>query len=208
VTGRRLAAFAGVVVIGHHTGTALAPLGDVGPTRWADWVDLVLPYALLGAAAWVLLGVRASRQAWWLLGLGAVVYTQGHGIHLAANSIGNTQPHTDVVLLWDEYLGHYLWYGGLGVVVAALVVGVRDTAVSAGGWALAVLFALTLTTNAIEGQAVPLCAAIALAFVVRSRSLLVRVVYGLNLGLLAAWVAYWALVEGRWSPEFTELGWV
>lgn len=208
MTGRRLAAFAAVVVVGHHTGTALAPLGDIGPTRWADWVDIALPYALLGTAAWVLAGAGAGRRAWLLLGIGAVVYTQGHGIHLAANSIGNTQPHTDVVTLWDEHVGHYLWYGGLAVVVAALVVGVRDVAVTAGGWVLALLVAITLSTNAIEGQAVPLMAAAAIGFLLGSRSRLVQVVYGTNLLLLVGWVAYWAIAESRWSPEFTELGWV
>lgn len=206
--GRRLAVFAVVMVIGHHTGTALAPLGEVGPTRWADWVDVLLPYALLGAAAWVLAAAQASRRAWLLLGVAAVVYTQGHGLHLAANSISNVEGHSDVITLWDEYMGHYVWYGGLALVVAALVAGVRDVAVSPWGWVLAVLFALTLSTNAIEGQAVPLMIGVAVAFLLRSRSQLVRGVYGLHLGLLVGWVAYWAVAEGRWSPEFTELGWI
>ncbi len=207
-TRRWLAVFAVVVVIGHHTGTMLAPLGSVGPTRWADWVDLFLPYLLVGAAAMVLLRAQASRQAWVVLGVGALVYTQGHGLHLAANSVGNEVGHAAVISLWDEYVGHYIWYFGLAVVVAALVLAVRDVVVSWGGWVLAGLFALTLSTNAIEGQTVPLSAALAVAFLLVSRSLLVRVVYGAHLGLLVAWVAWWAVTEGRWSPEFTDLGWI
>lgn len=206
-TQRWLFVFGVVYVIGHHTGTALAPLGDVGPTRWADWVDLLLPYLLIGSAAMVLVHARASRRAWLVLGVGALVYTQGHGIHLAANSVGNQVGHADVVTLWDEYVGHYLWYLGLAGLIAALVITVKVVDVVPLGWGLAGLFALTLTTNAIEGQTVPLSAALALGFLVARSHALVRLVYGSHLALLVLWVAYWALVEGRWSPEFTELGW-
>lgn len=207
MTSRWLAALAVVYVVGHHTGTALAPLGGVGPTRWADWVDLLLPYALLGCAAMVLARAGAPRRAWVVLGAGALVYTQGHGIHLAANSIGNELGHAPVITLWDEQVGHYLWYLGVAVVVAALVLGVRELRPSRLGWVLAALVALTLTTNAIEGQSVPLSAALAVGFVVRGRLTVIRWVYAAHLALLVAWVAYWGIAEGRWSPEFTDLGW-
>jgi hypothetical protein len=203
-----LVGFGLVYVVGHHTGTALAPLGEVGPTRWADWVDLLLPYLLVGAAATVLLRAGAGSRAWLVLGAGAVLYTQGHGIHLAANSVGNELGHADVITLWDEYLGHYLWYAGFAVLVLALVLGLRQVRVSPWGWVVAALCALTLTSNAIEGQSVPLSALLAVAFVVRGRHLVVRSVYGAHLLLLVVWVVYWAVAEGRWSPEFTELGWV
>jgi hypothetical protein len=205
--GRWLAVLALVYVVGHHTGTALAPLGRIGPTRWADWVDLLLPYALLGSAAMVLTRAGAPRATWVVLGVGAVVYAQGHGIHLAANSIGNEVGHAPVITLWDEHVGHYVWYLGVALVAAALVLGVPELRPSRTGWVLAGLVALTLTTNAIEGQSVPLSAALAVGFVVRGRLLAVRAVYGAHLVLLVLWVAYWALAEGRWSPEFTELGW-
>jgi hypothetical protein len=205
---RWLSWFAVVFVLGHHTGTGLAPLGSVGPTRWADWVDLALPYALVGAAAMVLLRAGADRRAWAVLGVGALLYTQGHGIHLAANSVGNEVGHPSVVTLWDELVGHYLWYGGFAVVVLALVHALPDVRVSTTGWVLAGLAALTLSTNAVEGQTVVLSAVLALAFLTRARQPLARVTYGLHLLLLVGWVAYWAVAEGRWSPEFTELGWV
>ena len=196
-----------VYVVGHHTGTALGPLGGVGDTRWADWVDLFLPYALIGTAAAVLVAARARPTAWAVFGAGAVVYAQGHGIHLAANSIGNELGHAPVITLWDEHVGHYLWYLGLALLVASLVIGVRLLDVRPWGWGLALLVALTLTTNAIEGQSVPLSAALALAFVVRGRHLVVRWLYAFHLTMLIAWVAYWWATEGRWSPEFTQLGW-
>ena len=206
-TQRWLGVFAAVFVVGHHTGIALAPLGSVGPTRWADWVDLLLPYGLIGAAAMVLSGAQASRRAWVLLGVGALVYTQGHAIHLAANSVGNELGHATVITLWDEQVGHYVWYLGLALLVAALVVGVHAVELSSWGWVVAGLIALTLTTNAIEGQTVVLSGALAAAFVARGRHRVVRGIYASHLLLLIAWAAYWALAEGRWSPEFTELGW-
>lgn len=205
---RWLVGFALVFVVGHHTGTALGPLGEVGPTRWADWVDLLLPYLLIGSAALVLREAGAGRTAWLVLGAGAILYTQGHGIHLAANSVGNELGHADVITLWDEYLGHYLWYGGFALLVVGLALGVREVRVSPAGWFVAALCAVTLTSNAIEGQTVPLSAAIAVAFLLRGRHRLVQVVYGAHLALLVGWVAYWALAEGRWSPEFTDLGWI
>lgn len=208
MTQRWFGVLAVVYVVGHHTGTALAPLGGIGPTRWADWVDLFLPYALLACAAMVLLRAEAPRRAWVVLGVAGVVYTQGHGIHLAANSIGNELGHAPVITLWDEHLGHYLWYLGVALVAAALALGVRTLELSRMGWVLASLVALTLTTNAIEGQSVPLSAVLAVGLVAWARLGAVRVVYAAHLVLLAAWVAYWAIAEGRWSPEFTELGWV
>jgi hypothetical protein len=205
---RWLVGFAAAFVLGHHTGTGLAWLGEVGPTRWADWVDLALPYVILGLASMVLWRAGAARLPWVVLGVGGVVYTQGHGIHLAANSIGNELGHPPVVTLWDEVLGHYLWYGGFALVVAALALALPELRVTRPGWLLACLVALTLSTNAVEGQTVVLSAAIALAFLLLSRQAVVRFVYGFHVLLLAGWVGYWAIAEGRWSPEFTELGWV
>ena len=205
---RWLAVLGVVYVLGHHTGTALGPLGGIGPTRWADWVDLLLPYLLVGSAAMVLRAAGATQRAWLVLGAGGLLYTQGHGIHLAANSVGNELGHAEVITLWDEHVGHYLWYAGLAVLVLALVLALPRVEVTVAGWVLAALAALTLTTNAIEGQSVPLSAALALGFVLRGRPPLVRVVYTAHAVLLVAWVGYWALAEGRWSPEFTELGWV
>lgn len=208
VTQRWFGVLTAVYVVGHHTGTALAPLGGIGPTRWADWVDLLLPYALLAAAAMVLLRAEAPRTAWVALGAAGIVYTQGHALHLAANSIGNEVGHAPVITIWDEQVGHYLWYLGVALVVVALVLGVPELRLGRLGWVLAALVALTLTTNAIEGQSVPLSAALAVGLLAWARLGAVRVVYAAHLVLLVAWVGYWAVFEGRWSPEFTELGWV
>ncbi len=66
-------------------------MGDT-ETRWADWIDLLTPYVVTGAAGGALRGAGASRGTWALFWFGTVMYTQGHGIHLAANSINNVLP--------------------------------------------------------------------------------------------------------------------
>jgi hypothetical protein len=206
----RLAAFAVAVVIGHHTGVMLEPLGEVGTTRWADWIDLAVPYAVIGAAAAILVAARAHGRTWVAFAAGAVAYTQGQGIHLAANSIANADPG-DTAHLWDEVVGHYLWHGGLLVVVGAIALAADRYPLpsSALRHALALLFGATLFTNAVEGGTAILSLAAALAFVtwgMRRRGrlgwLLVPA-YGLSLAALAAWGAYW---QG-W-PQFSELGWI
>jgi hypothetical protein len=139
----------------HHVGVALAPLGSVGPTRWADWVDLATPYAVLLPAAAALARARASRRAWALYLVGAVTYADGHGIHLSANSVGNVAPGQPAHL-WDEVVGHYLWYAGISVVFAALaiVLARQHGPAGVGGYALAALVGVTHATNSLEGGTV------------------------------------------------------
>jgi hypothetical protein len=206
----RLAAFAAAVVAGHHTGILLEPLGEVGTTRWADWIDLAVPYAVVGLAGAVLATASSGRAAWVVLALGGLVYTQGHGIHLAANSIANVDPG-DTAHLWDEVVGHYAWHGGLAVVVAAMALAVDRLPVPrTRRWVpLAVLFGFTVFTNSVEGGTALLGIAMALVFVawgVRRRGqigwLLVPT-FGVTLAGLVGWGAYW-----RGFPQFSELGWI
>jgi hypothetical protein len=208
--GRWVAAFAAVVDVGHHTGFLLEPLGEVGATRWADWVDLALPYAVIGAAAGALATVDARPRAWLVLGAAAIVYTQGHGIHLAANSIANVDP-SRAAHLWDEVVGHYLWYGGLVGIVAALAValGHLPRPRSRLQHLLVLVFGLTVFTNSVEGGTPWLGLLASVVFLAwalprrdRAPGLLV-LPYAVAAIALLAWGVYW-----RGFPQFTELGWV
>jgi hypothetical protein len=200
--------------VSHHVGTLFAGLGDVGDTqtRWADWIDLATPYVVTGAAAAALRAARASRVAWTVFWFAAVLYTQGHGIHLAANSIGNAVPGTQQpAYLWDEHVGHYLWYTGFALLVATLAATLSERR-HRGGLAahvLALLVGFTNFTNSVEGQTPALGIAIAVVFTVWglvTRDGLGRVLftaYGFSLLLFAAF--------GLWQggfPEFSELGWI
>ncbi len=207
-TGRWLAGCAIAVIVGHHVGTIFGPLGRLGyGTEWQDWIDLLTPYAVLGCALAGLLAAGASRRTWVLAGVGAIAYVQGHGIHLAANSISNALGKEQPTYLWDEVVGHYLWYGGLFLVVAALAAALSDRPVtSLWRWPLAVLFGITTATNGIEGQTALFSLVVSLGFAAwgwRRGSSLLLASYGLTALLIGGWGLYW-----QGFPEFSELGWI
>lgn len=219
VVDRRAGGFGGWLVllaigyaVSHHVGTLFAGLGDVGDTqtRWADWIDLATPYVVTGAVAGALRAARASRLTWTVFWFAAVLYTQGHGIHLAANSVGNVAPGQPAYL-WDEHVGHYLWYGGFALLVAALAATVaeRRHRGGVGAHVLALLVGFTNFTNAIEGQTPVLGIAVAAVFVVwglvtrDSLGRLLLTAYAFSLLLFAAF-GFW---QGGF-PEFSTLGWI
>ena len=153
-TVRAWTALLAVVAVGHHLGTLTAPLGELGDIQAADLLDLLLPYAVVAAAGVALLAVPRTAQVVGVAGL--LLYVQGHGIHLAANSIAERQP-SDTAFFWDELAGHAIWYAGLYLVLAALLVG-RAVTTPPGPvrLVLSVAVGVTFATNALGGHAVPL----------------------------------------------------
>ncbi len=166
---RWLGWFALAVIVGMQAGTVFKPLGTVGETRVADWVDLLTPFAILGCAAMVLVRAEASRGQWVLFGIGGITFTLGHGLHLAANSVSNVADtvvaKATIVHLWDEVVSHYIWYTGLFLVMAAMAWALRaqEFRVGAVDVVVALLVAVTLVNTYIEGgtpwlgMAVPRC---------------------------------------------------
>ena len=213
---RWLGWFAVAVIIGQHAGVLFKPLGSAGRgTEWADWIDLLTPYAVIGTALAVLLAAEADRRTWLLAAFGALAYAQGGGIHLAANSVGNARGNGQPVHLWDEVVGHYLSYAGLFLLVAALArVLVARPRPGPLGWPLAVLFGVTTANNGIEGGTPYFSLAASLAFVGwgwrhrRGSGWLLVTAYGVAAALMIGWGVYWALAEGRSFPQFSELGWI
>lgn len=218
---RWLGWFALAVIIGMQAGTVFTPLGTLGETRVADWVDLLTPFAVLGCAAMVLVRAGASRGQWVLLGVGGITFTLGHGLHLAANSISNVADtvvaEASIVHLWDEVVSHYVWYTGLFLAMAAVAWAVRDRALRVGGvdMLVAVLVAVTLVNTYIEGGVPWLGLAFLAAGVVAGLlwrpaavSRLLLVVGGVGLVLLLGWGLYWFAADGSVFPEFSELGWI
>lgn len=221
-----MAALAVAVVVFMQIGTVARPLGDLGPTRTADWLDLLTPWAVVGAAGWVLLRCRrlTGRErpdvvSWGLLAAGGVAFAEGKGLHLAGNSVGNADPVgrvADVAHLWDEAVGHWLWYLGLLLVLAAVVrtvVGrspalLRTTAV---GLVLAVLTGFSLANTWIEGQTPWLGLVAAAGFTawgLRNRArggIPVAVAAGVALLQLAGWGLYWWLTDGLVYPEYYDV---
>lgn len=203
----------GYVVL-HHAGTIFAGLDDVADTktRWADWIDLLTPYVVTGAAGGALRAGGASRGTWTLFWFGAVLYTQGHGIHLAANSVDNALPgNPEPAYLWDEHVGHWLWYVGFYLLVVALALALADRRPRGGpiAYLLAGLVGFTNFTNSVEGQTPWLGIGAAVVFTLWG--LLTR--DGMGRFLLTAYAVSLALfaVFGLWQggfPEFSELGWI
>jgi hypothetical protein len=217
----RLGWLALAVIIGMQAGTVFRPLGDAGDTRVADWVDLLTPYAVLGAAAAVLLRVGASRSSWVLFGAGAVAFALGKGLHIAANSVGNVDDPalsgSEVVHLWDEVVSHLIWYTGLFLVLVAVASALRGVGFHVGpvDHVVAGLVAVTLTNTYIEG-AQPVLGLVFLTSLLvlglRARpepvSRLLLTVAGVGLVLLVGWGLYWFVTDGAVFPEFSELGWI
>jgi hypothetical protein len=213
--------FALAVIVGMQAGTVFKPLGSVGSTRVADWIDLLTPFAVLGCASMVLLRANANREQWGVLGLGAVIFSLGHGLHLAANSVSNVDDiavaDASIVHLWDEVASHYIWYAGLFVVLTALALTLRGHDVRLGRWGivLALLVAVTLVNTYIEGG-VPwmgmmfLLAGVAAGLLWRPASVswLLLIVGGGGVVLLVGWGAYWYVTDGTVFPQFSELGWI
>jgi hypothetical protein len=209
------------VIVGMQAGTVFKPLGTIGETRVADWVDLLTPFAILGCAAMVLLRAAASRGQWVLLGVGGITFTLGHGLHLAANSISNVADtvvaKASIVHLWDEVVSHYIWYAGLFLVMASVAWALREQEFTVGAVdaVVALLVAVTLVNTYIEGGTpwlglLFLAVGVAFGFLWRPASVsrLLLVVGGVGLVLLIGWGVYWVATDGSVFPQFSELGWI
>jgi len=208
----RLLALSAIALVATHW-LRLLPLGFEAPgaTRYEDFVDLLTPYAVAGPALAALGVVGASRGTWTVALLGAAVFTQGHGIHLSANSIRHAVGPVAPVDLWDERVGHWIWFLGLAVLTAAVASAVAGAA-PAGRWGtvLAALVGLTWAANVVEAGTVPLGVVLACGFVWQGWQLrttptgrLLVLAFGLSLVLVAAWGAWWG-----GFPQPSELGWL
>lgn len=164
VYSRSLVAAALAYALLHHIGLLPDGLGSAPDgTRVLDWLDLAVPWLVLGSAAAVLWADQPRPLVWLLFGAGAIAYTSGHGIHLAANSIGH-EVANETVHLWDEPVGHHIWFAGVALVLAALALTmVGKPRPPLLGYVLTVAVGLTWATNALGGGTEVLSLLVALA---------------------------------------------
>ena len=204
---RWLVVFGLAVAVGHHVGVGFSSLGDIGQsgTRWADWIDFLVPYVVVGSGVLALVAAGTDRFGWILFVVSAIAYTQGHGVHLAANSVDNAVGG-HVAHLWDEQVSHWFWYLGLAGMVLALTRAAPRFVMPAWAWVVVVLFGFTWFDNTIEGG-VPLLGIVGAAalggYALRRRVPAVAAAFGLALVLLVVW--------GVWHggfPQFSQLGWI
>ena len=163
VEGQRMIARAlAIFVVGynvtHHSGLFYGSRPALDGTRLADWLDMLTPVAVLGPLLLCLVQVRPAAKWWAVFAGGVLLYVQGHGIHLAANSVSNVidsgNAAADVVHLWDEVVGHYVWYAGAYLAMLAVVGALHDSELLVNRWALiggGAVSGLTWATNGLEG---------------------------------------------------------
>jgi len=206
VVARRLLLFAVAVLVFHH---APSFAGDTA----GDWIDLLTPFAVVGAAAWFLWGVRAPGPALVLAFVAGVLYVDGHGIHLAANSIGHESPTGDVERVthfWDEEWGHFEWHLVLFGLTAALALAAGAEHVSRRvGFAVAVLLGFTFFTSTVEGGTWWLeliATAVLVPWALRARGA-VLVSCASAFALAAVMIGIWAAWHGG-MPQFSDVGWL
>lgn len=172
----------------HHLGL-LPALEAGGGTRWNDWLDLLVPYVVVGPALAALAAAAAGRRDWTAGLVGAGLYTSGHGIHLAANSVANARGDAAPVHLWDEVVGHALWYAGVAVLAAVVCRAVRPAPTPAA-LALGAATGITWATNAAGADGLELAglavAAALTAYGLRLRSRVLAVTFGTGTVVLAA----------------------
>jgi len=135
--------------------------------RWGDLADAPLLFGLL--CAWIVLGLQAGLWRNTPLRLAnafaLALLIQGHGIHLAANTISAYLDASSAgwrpAYFLDEHWGHTELHLGILLEAAIFVVAAKQTlGLRSGQRALLLLlagvFGLFLTADAIEGQTVPL----------------------------------------------------
>ena len=159
-TWQRLAAFALAVSVTHHVGAV--DLGALGPVTGATLVDLLTPWLVVGTGLLALHAAGTDRRGWLLAVVGAIAYVHGHGIHLAANSVSDEteaagREPSEATHLWDEVVGHWLWYAGLALLVVALSRRLAREPRPRGllPVVLAVAVGVTWATNGLEGGTAP-----------------------------------------------------
>src|SRR5205085_5571262 len=136
-------------------------------------VDLLVPYVVVGAAVLALSAAGTDRAGWVLFVVAAVAYTQGHGIHLAANSVDNAVGG-HVAHRWDEKVSHWIWYAGLSGMVIALTRAAPELVIPTWAWVVPALFGFAWFDNTVEGGVPALGIVVAVAvggFALRRRIL-------------------------------------
>jgi len=213
------------------------------PLTWGDALDFLTPffvipvaYLLYFMAKRVLLssyklGRSQGVVAKVLLALGFLLYVDGHGLHLGANSIvrliqnDKTSELFRAVYLYDEVLSHYMWHSGVFLVSVGLIVIAQNLpfeSLKAAHHGLiffgAAFYGFNYTVGGVEGQTVILT--FPLAFLGSFLSFFLYLQEkkkGLqNPFLLFFWTAYLLsmLLFAYWGftrsgfPQFSELGWI
>jgi hypothetical protein len=219
---------------------------SVWPLTWGDTLDFLTPFGVIPFA--YVLYLRLNRMslaahnreiashssnilAKVILAIGFISYVEGHGLHLAANSIARlvqTMKDSEVfkaTYLFDEVISHFIWIGGLSLISLGLILlahrisfklVVRKSMIllSVGSG----FYGVTFTVEAIEGQTVVWAFPAAIAGFLLSLFLLLKrkrdagknpiLVFFLIAYLFSIILfAFWGVTQSGF-PQFSELGWI
>jgi hypothetical protein len=183
----------------------------------AEWINLATPFAVAAAAAAVLVELEARGLSLVVAVAGGILYVDGHGMHLAADSIrseGLEGEAERVAHFWDERLSHWELHSGLILIVVAFCLAESAARVPVAPvlWAAVATVAIlggTLFAGVVEGGTWWLLPPAALGLgawaLMRPRPVLRTCggAFGLALLVLVVWVAWHGGV-----PEFSDLGWI
>jgi hypothetical protein len=173
---------------------------------------------VIGAAAAALVSLEARGRILVAAGIAAILYVDGHGIHLSANSIANEGPGPeaeDLVHFWDETFSHIEavlgWFGLVACICwAEQTRGEEEPGAAATrvGAATVLLLGWTFFTSTVEGGTWPIMLAVTACFVIwllrtGRRPLLLASTAALVLA--AALIGVWAIWQGG-VPQFSEAG--
>lgn len=219
----RLAVF-GLLYCALHVGTIFLKTTFSPGLTLGDWISLLIPWAVMGAAFLVWDATSGDTSApvgaRRLLLASALLYATGYGINLSANAIGRLMNETARVqpalltYFLDEHLGHILWHSGMLGTTAALVLAARRLPAARLG-AMPIIGALAYSfawfTEAVEGQTVPLLLPASLLFVTvlgwgrlpGARSVIGRFVLLAHLSALVMF-AIWRVWQGG-MPQFSDV---
>ena len=192
---------------------------------WSPLVDFFTPIILI-PLYWLLFasaGPASARETVVFLVI-AALWVLGHGVHLAANSIGYAMRPlppsyaADLAHLYDEILGHYFWHGGIVGLSALITLKSARVDTAAGARVAsriigALLYGFTYFLVIVEGGTAPLGIPFAAAFVIvslaRSRTTLARrpIHAFFFVAYLFASILFvvWALLHPG-LPQFSEVG--
>ena len=191
----------------------LLPLGFSAPgaTRYEDFVDLLTPYVVAGPCLAALARCAAPARTWAVVLTATGLFVQGHGLHLAANSISHARGPAAPTYLWDEQIGHALWFAGLALLAGVVLTVVSPTGApavpGARAYALSALVGFTWAANAVEAGTVVLGATATLALAALGAPRRDRRVVLLGCATVAVALAVYGVWQGGF-PQPSELGWL
>lgn len=213
------------------------------PLTWGDALDFLTPFAVLGVAYLIYSLVKKNFQslnnfskirslvAKIILFIGFILYIDGHGLHLSANSIARllqNMEETEIyraAYLFDEIISHLMWDGGVFLISSGfmiLVIKLPFCPLSRSHLVLlffgAAFYGFTFTVNGIEGQTVIFTFPAAFAGFLFSLVLYLKgrkqgfenpfLFFFASAYLLSVLLfSYWGITRSGF-PQFSELGWI